>query len=107
MLQPRQHSDFTNESHFTDVRALIDVQNLQSDLALVPGVVREINCGEGSLSDLTPDFVSAGQRSPKWSNRVARGERICHLVSSPGRPPGPGSGRHFETAPRWCHRLDR
>src|SRR5438270_7389693 len=83
MLQSRQHADLTNEPHFAAFGSLLGVQDFERDLTLVAGVVGEVNGGECSLSDLTPDFVSAGERGPEWSNRVARGERIRHVVSFP------------------------
>src|SRR5205807_2402960 len=57
MLQPRQHSNFTNESHLAVLRTVFGVQDLHSDLTFVSGVVGEIYRRECALSDLTSDLV--------------------------------------------------
>jgi len=60
MLETRQHADLTNEPDFAAFGPVLGVKNFQRDLAIVPGIVGEVNGGERSLSDLTPDFVAAG-----------------------------------------------
>ena len=78
VLQSGEHSDLPHESHFAALAAVVDVENFYGDLTFMPRVVGQVDRGERSLSDLAPDFVSAGECSPKWCNRVARAKRIRH-----------------------------
>lgn len=82
MLQTRQDPNFLYESQFALLGAWIRVQNLHCHLAVVPGVICEIDRGERALADLSPDFVSSGESSPERADRVVGRERARHAVSS-------------------------
>src|SRR6266404_5753986 len=82
MLQARQRPNFLNESQFARLGGGVGVQNLQCHLTVMSGVLSEIDCGEGALSDLAPDFVSSSERGPDRADRILGSGRARHADSS-------------------------
>ena len=60
--QPRGGADFAQEPFATERRAKIGMQDLEGDVAIVLDVVREVDGGHATLTQLALDPVAVGKR---------------------------------------------